>query len=193
MKSTGRTPRRSRIEVEAVQKRPVGHNSIGPIVSSEHLAAGLSPGLSELEYGMILVSHAFERWMVRCMTAAGHPGLSPTEILILHSIRHRDRPKTMADICLVLDISDTHVANYAIRKLDRAGLIRTGRAGKEKTVSIEPAGRELCDRYAEIREKLLVRGANEVGPSQDELSRIAGVLRLLSGSYDQAARAAATV
>lgn len=193
MKSTGRTPRSSRAEADTAGEGRERHGSIGPIVSSQHLAAGLSPGLSELEYGMILVSHAFERWMVRCMTAAGHPGLSAIEILILHSIRHRDRPKTMADICLVLDISDTHVANYAIRKLERAGLIRTGRAGKEKTVSIEAEGRALCDRYAEIREKLLVRGTNEIGPSQEELSRIASALRLLSGSYDQAARAAATV
>ncbi|MCB8829972.1 winged helix DNA-binding protein, partial [Escherichia coli] len=90
---------------------------MGPIVSSAHLAEGGSPGLSEVEYGMILASHAFSRWMVRCMAAAGLPGLSATEILILHSVRHRGREKKLADICLVLDIEDTHVATYAIRKL----------------------------------------------------------------------------
>src|SRR3712207_2283557 len=30
-----------------------------PIVSSAHLAAGASPGLSEVEYGLILAGHAF--------------------------------------------------------------------------------------------------------------------------------------
>ncbi|WP_250157522.1 winged helix DNA-binding protein [Tianweitania aestuarii] len=167
--------------------------SLGPIVSSQHLAAGTHPGLSEMEYGVILISHAFSRWMVRCMTAAGQPGLSPIEILILHSVRHRSRPKTLADVCLALDIGDTHVANYAIRKLEKAGLIHTGRAGKEKTVRISDTGLALCDRYAEIRNELLVRGMSDAGPSQEEMSRIASVLRFLSGSYDQASRAAATV
>ncbi|PZM07304.1 transcriptional regulator, partial [Rhizobium tubonense] len=46
------------------------------IVSSAHLAGGSSPALSELEYGLILFSHAFNRWMVRCMAAAGVAGLS---------------------------------------------------------------------------------------------------------------------
>lgn len=177
----------------AVRERDPRGRSLGPIVSSQHLAAGTSPGLSEMEYGVILISHAFSRWMVRCMTAAGQSSLSPIEILILHSIRHRSRPKTLADVCLALDIGDTHVANYAIRKLEKAGLIHTGRAGKEKTVRISDAGLELCDRYAEIRNELLLRGMSDAGPSQEELSRIASVLRFLSGSYDQASRAAATV
>ncbi|MFD2237442.1 winged helix DNA-binding protein [Aureimonas populi] len=186
-------PQASANETKASAGASEGARVLGPIVSSHHLAAGSSPGLSEMEYGVILISHAFSRWMTRCMTAAGEPGLSPTEILILHSIRHRDRPKTLADICLVLDIGDTHVASYAIRKLEKAGLIHTGRAGKEKTVKISQKGLELCGRYAQIREQLLVHGMSDSGPSQEELSRIAAALRFLSGSYDQASRAAATV
>ena len=179
-----------------VTKRPSetgqGESGLGPIVSSQHLAQGSSPGLSEMEFGVTQVFHAFSRWMVRCMTAARQPGLSPVEILVLHSIRHRDRPKTLADICLVLDIGDTHVASYAIRKLEAAGLVHTGRAGKEKTVRISDAGLELCTRYARVREELLLRGTF-LGPSQEELSHMASVLRHLSGCYDQAARAAATI
>ena len=111
-----------------------------PVVSSAHLAAGGSPGLSELEYGLILASHAFTRWMSRCMTAAGRSGLSALEILILHTVCHRDRPKKLADICLVLDVEDTHLASYAIRKLSTAGLVTSGRLGKEKVVEITEAG-----------------------------------------------------
>lgn len=85
-----------------------------PIVSSAHLAAGESPALSEVEYGLILAGHGFSRWMTRCMGAAGWPGFSPLEILVLHTTKHRDRPKRLADICLVLDIEDTHLATYAI-------------------------------------------------------------------------------
>lgn len=164
-----------------------------PIVSSAHLAAGGSPALSELEYGLILASHAFHRWMVRCMAAAGVPGLTPIEVMLLNTVRHRDRPKTLADICLVLDIEDTHVANYALRKLEAAGLVRTGRAGKAKTTEITEAGSAALARYFDVRERLLVRATEVSGMSQSSLSDGAAQLRALSGTYEQAARAAATL
>ncbi len=163
------------------------------IVSSAHLAGGSSPALSELEYGSILFSHAFNRWLVRCMAAAGVPGLSPIEILIIHSVRHRDRPKTLADLCLVLDIEDTHVANYAIKKLEAAGLVKSGKAGKEKTIRVIDKGLDALKRYTEIRERLLVEATKVSGLSQDDLSDIASHLRALSGYYEQAARSAATL
>ncbi|PDT82569.1 winged helix DNA-binding protein [Sinorhizobium sp. BJ1] len=166
---------------------------IGPIVSSAHLAEGGSPGLSEVEYGLILASHAFHRWMVRCMAAAGVPGLSPMEIMALHTIRHRDRGKKLSEICLVLDIEDTHVATYAIRKLEAAGLVTTGKQGKEKTIRITARGAEACARYAQIRERLLVASTAKARPSEETLSEIAAVLRFLSGAYEQSARAATTL
>ncbi|MEN3600784.1 winged helix DNA-binding protein [Brucella abortus] len=171
--------------------RPVA--SIGPIVSSAHLAEGGSPAMSEVEYGLILASHAFSRWMVRCMAAAGLPGLSPIEILILHSIRHRDREKKLADICLVLDIEDTHIATYAIRKLEKAGLLTTGKAAKEKTVKITAKGEEACAHYAQIRERLLVDSTANARPSEETLSELAALLRFMSGAFNQATRSAITL
>ncbi|MFK0683464.1 winged helix DNA-binding protein [Ochrobactrum sp. BD67] len=171
--------------------RPVA--SIGPIVSSAHLAEGGSPGMSEVEYGLILASHAFSRWMVRCMAAAGLPGLSPIEVLILHSIRHRDREKKLADICLVLDIEDTHIATYAIRKLENAGLLTTGKAAKEKTVKITARGADACARYAQIRERLLVASTANARPSEETLSEVAALLRFMSGAFNQATRSAITL
>ncbi|AHB00862.1 MULTISPECIES: winged helix DNA-binding protein [Brucella] len=167
--------------------------SIGPIVSSAHLAEGGSPAMSEVEYGLILASHAFSRWMVRCMAAAGLPGLSPIEILILHSIRHRDREKKLADICLVLDIEDTHIATYAIRKLEKAGLLTTGKAAKEKTVKITAKGAEACAHYAQIRERLLVDSTANARPSEETLSELAALLRFMSGAFNQATRSAITL
>src|SRR5262245_18365243 len=113
-----------------------GSHAIGPIVSSAQLATGALPGLSEVEFGLILAGHAFDRWMVRCMGAAlgplGVPDLSAVEVLVLHTVRHRDRPTKFADICLVLGIEDTHVVSYAIKKLTLAGLVTSKKAGKEK-------------------------------------------------------------
>lgn len=171
--------------------RPV--TSVGPIVSSAHLAEGDSPGLSEAEYGLILASHAFSRWIVRCMAAAGVKGLSPMEVLILHSIYHRGSEKKLADICLVLDIEDTHIVSYAVRKLEAAELLTTGRAAKEKTVKITKKGAEACDRYARIREHVLVDSTANARPSEATLSEVATVLRFMSAAFNQAARAATTL
>ncbi|MBK1662885.1 winged helix DNA-binding protein, partial [Paracraurococcus ruber] len=165
----------------------------GPIVASAHLAAGASPALSEVEYGLILAGHAFQRWMVRNMAAAGLPGLSPTEVLILHAVRNRDRPKRQAEILLALGIEDAHIATYAIRKLAGAGLVTLGRAGKEKLVAATPAGVALCDRYAALRERLLAGPVRQGGPAEAELSALAALLRTLSGFYDTAARGAAVL
>jgi predicted MarR family transcription regulator len=164
-----------------------------PIVSSAHLAAGEAPSLSEVEFGLIVAGHSFSRWMVQCMAAAGYPDLSPIEILILHTVRHRSKPKRLANICLVLHIEDTHLVTYAIRKLEQAKLVKTGRVGKEKTVSATDLGVAACMSYAEIREKLLVKSVNHSGISGDSLSDLAGFLRVLSGYYDQSSRSAATL
>ncbi|WP_336965590.1 winged helix DNA-binding protein [Sphingobium aquiterrae] len=163
-----------------------------PVVSSAHLAAGASPALSELEFSLTLVATAYHRWIARCAAAAGQQ-LSPMEVLVLHSIRHRDRPKRLNDITLVLDIEDTHLATYAIRKLETAGLVRAKRAGKEKLLVATEKGIEFCELYRQIREKLLVGRARAGGPSEEDLSEMAERLRGLSGSYNQAARAAATL
>lgn len=167
--------------------------SVGPVVSSAHLARSGLPALSEVEFALTMGNHAFQRWIVRCMAAAGAPGMSPLEVLILHLVNHRERPKSLADICLVLNIEDTHLASYAIKKLAGAGLVKSGRNGKEKTVAITAAGAKLCARYGEVREGLLIGTVKQLGFAAEDLSRLAALLRALSGSYDQAARSAASL
>ena len=172
---------------------PAKKADLGPIVCSGHLASGALPALSEIEFGLIMLNHAFNRWMVRCMAAAGVPDLSPVDILVLHNINSRNKPKTLADICLVLNIEDTHVVTYALKKLERMKLIKSGRRGKEKLVMVTEAGAEYCARYKAMRESLLVNSVLATEVSADTLSEVAARLRALSGHYDQAARAAASL
>lgn len=165
-------------------------SDFGPVVSSSHLADSSLPELSELEFALTLLRNAFDRWIVRGMAAAGLPDLSPLEVQVLHSTHHRDRPKTLADICLMLGIEDTYTVNYAIKKLAKAGLVAPGRMGKEKTVRITETGADVCRRYAKLRERLLLESLADIGLDPELLSRNARLLRSLSGHYDQAARAA---
>jgi len=164
-----------------------------PIVSSAHLISEKSAELSELEYGLIIANNAFQRWTLRCMSASGMPDLNPTDILVLHNVNHRGRPKKVADICFNLNIEDTHTATYALRKLSKLNLIENRKQGKENFSSTTKKGVKLCLRYKEIREDCLVNALDALGASNKEIGDLAMVLRSLSGLYDQAARAAASL
>ncbi len=164
-----------------------------PIVSSAHLAAGRSAELSEFEFGLIIASNAFNRWAVRCMSAAGMKDMTITDVLVLHHINHRAREKKLADIAFILNIEDTHIVNYSLKKLHSLGLVKTERRGKEVLYSTNEAGQALCKRYYEIREQVLVSGLTGDGTESFELSELARFLRILSGLYDQAARSATSM
>ena len=174
----------------ATQVKAAGN---GPIVSSAHLAAGALPALSELEFGLILLGHAFDRWMVRCMAASGVPDLSPLDVLVIHTIAHRDKPKRLADICLVLSVEDTHLVTYSVKKLEAHGLVASSRSGNEKVVSLSKKGEDLIRAYTRLREQLLVAPVRSSGSDPQRLSEVAALMRAMSGHYDQAARAAASL
>ena len=172
---------------------PASHSGKAAIVSSAHLASGRSAELSEFEFGMIIASNAFNRWAVRCMTAAGVKDMTITDVLVLHHINHRAREKKLADIAFILNIEDTHVVNYALKKLQALGLVKTEKRGKEVLYSTNEEGQALCQRYYEIREQVLVSGLTGSGTESFELSELARFLRVLSGLYEQAARAATSL
>ncbi|WP_447530130.1 winged helix DNA-binding protein [Vreelandella sp. TE19] len=163
-----------------------------PIVSSEHLSHKAHE-LSEFEFGLIISSNAFNRWMVRCMNATGYPELGALDILVLHSVNHRDRAKRQGDICLVLNVEDTHTVTYALRKLVKLELVVGEKQGKETLFSTTEHGRNACKRYAEIRETCLIESLDSMGIERSEISRLASIMRAMSGLYDQAARSAASL
>lgn len=165
--------------------------TIGPVVAAAHLAETGLPELSEMEFALAVASHAFSRWVVHCTAAAGEPGMSAMEVQVLHILYHRQRPKTIAQICMMLNVEDTHLVTYAYRKLRDRGLAQDERQGKEKALSVTPAGADLCDRYAKVRQRLLLDAVEQQGVAPADISKLAALLRALSGSYDQASRAAA--
>ncbi|MFQ5774224.1 MAG: winged helix DNA-binding protein [Kiloniellaceae bacterium] len=168
------------------------------IVSSAHLVSERAAALSEFEYGLIVAGNAFERWIVRCMAAAGLEDLGALDILVLHSVNHRGREKKLADLCFVLNVEDTHTVSYAVKKLARLGLVEGTRRGKEIFYRTSEAGREACRRYREVREDCLVAAfgafaGGETEARNAQIGEAAELLRALSGLYDQAARAAASL
>lgn len=163
------------------------------IVSSRHLAEGEGWEASELEFGMIIAYNSFTRWISRCMAAAGNADLTPLEILVLHNTNHRGREKRLTDICFLLNIEDTHTVNYALRKLLKSDLLETEKRGKEVFYRASKAGADLCQAYREIRKSCFLDGLGRVDAKGDDLRQIAAGLRAISGQYDQASRAAASL
>jgi len=177
---------------EAVTIEDVEINWKAPqrIVSSVHLVSERSPESSEFEFAMILAVNSFNRWVVRCMTAAGVKNLSTLEALLLHHVHHRARQKKLADICFMYNIEDTHVVSYSLRKLIEAGLVKSEKSGKELLYSTTPMGAAVIERYRQVREGCLVSLFPPKDDQNPDLAEMAEFLRHLAGLYDQAARAA---
>ena len=162
-------------------------------VTSAHLVSEQSPELSELEFGLTMASNAFARWIVRCMAAAGLPDLTMLDVLVLHHVNHRDRPKKLADICFILNVEDTHTVAYSLKTLLALGVISAEKIGKEVFYSMTDAGRIHAARYRELRETCLIDSLVASGTPNDEIGHVAQILRTVSGLYDQAARAATSL
>lgn len=176
-------------KTKTLQQTPLGDKP--RLVTSAHLATSY-PELSEFEFGLIIASNAFQRWMIRCMNAAGAKDMAVMEVLVLHHVAHRGSEKRLADICFVLNIEDTHVVSYALKKLVAAGLVRNEKKGKETLYSITPEGTDLCDRYKEVRDSCLVSSFSQADDEQVQLADMAKFLRNFSGVYDQASRGASS-
>lgn len=149
--------------------------------------------MAEIELATINANHAFQRWIVCCMKGAGLKDLTVIDVLVLHHINHRARNKRLADICFVLNIEDTHVAVYSIRKLIGLDLIHSDKHGKEVTYSTTTLGQEYLLRYLEIREQCLLDAMQTLNLNKSVLEELAQYLRRMSGLYDQAARAVSSI
>jgi predicted MarR family transcription regulator len=158
----------------------IDESDVRRIVSSEHLVSDKCPELSELEFGLI-------------MAGAGVKDMTETEILVVHHVNHRGREKKLADICFVLNIEDTHVVSYALKKLANLGLVSGIRRGKEVLWSTTEAGQALCERYRQVREACLMPGFSGAEEENLRIGDLARLLRTLSGRYDQGARAASSI
>ncbi|MDR3370733.1 winged helix DNA-binding protein [Rhodoferax sp.] len=167
--------------------------SAAPIVSSAHLVSPQSAEMSEFEFGLIVAGNAFHRWVAHCMSAAGLKDLTPLDVLVLHHVTHRARDKRLADICFIMNVEDTHLINYSLKKLQGLGVVASSKSGKEVTYSATDEGRAYVQRYREIRESCLIDALKADDALNKDIGELARLLRVLSGMYDQAARAAASL
>lgn len=146
--------------------------------------------LSDLEFAMIVSINGFLTWVVRCAEAAGARGLSPLDVLVLHAVNDRARDKRLADICLVLNVEETHTVAYSLRKLEEQGYATHRQEGRERLYCASTDGDDLCRRYLEVRERTLVDSLRSDGVDFARLGETARSLGRMARYYGDASRVA---
>lgn len=149
-----------------------------------------STRLSELEYSMIVSINGFWSWVSHCAEAAGGRGLGPLDVLVLHAINLRARNKRLADICLVLNVEDTHTVAYSLKKLEEYGYATHRMDGRDRIYQSSADGDAFCTRYLEVREKSLVENLRVDEMDFGRLDDTARTLNRMARYYDQASRTA---
>lgn len=152
---------------------------------------GMIP-ITRFEQSLQVVKNSFEQWVRRCGARAGLAGFASVEIEVLHIIGRAKEPRRIADICFVLNIEDTHIITYAVRKLRKAELVQSNRSGKDAFFSITPEGGERMLAYADIKRQLLLDASGRFSEQEMDLEELAEKMQLLSALYEQAARRAET-
>jgi predicted MarR family transcription regulator len=150
--------------------------------------SGLSRQLSDLEFTLIILTNGFDRWVEKCMEAAGLRGLGALDVLVLHAVNHRARDRRVADICMVLNVDDVHLVSYALKKLQSAGLVISTQRGRERHYRATAAGDAACLSYRRVREEFLVSGLAWIAAGRNVVPETAAFLRTMTALYDQAGR-----
>ena len=186
----------------AVPQRPVcRHTVLGVIKRMQsildkhwHMAENdYEVEFTELEFSIMRVAAAFERWRSDCMACCTNLGLSGADTAVLHVIRMHNRPKSISEIGRLLNRDDQSNLQYGIRKLLKAGIIEKAGVNDSKkgvTYMVTALGQEITDRAARIRRELLLALTRSIS-GENSLSDVSRILNLMAGMYDQASCIAA--
>ncbi|GEL19856.1 winged helix DNA-binding protein [Pseudonocardia asaccharolytica] len=149
--------------------------------------------LTAFEFTLLQVEEAFRRWCVQASRLVHGTDLSFNEIIVLHVIRMQERPKDTATIAKLVNRDDVANVQYNLRKLAGASLIEKGRLGSTTVFEVTEKGREVTDRYAELRQSLLMSATRELVDIDTKLAMGTRFMKMMTGIYDGAARGTATI
>jgi len=174
--------------MSAAQEAREGPPSSGPKALPPEPRAGSE--LSEFEFMLTVLMYGFQRWVENCMDSSGVRGLAAIDILALHAVNRRARRRRIAEICMIMNIHDTHLVSYALKKLISAGLVTVETSGREHFYETTPAGDEVCAGYLGKREQILFSKIMMVVPTGEEFDHGMSLISQMIALYDQATRLA---
>jgi len=149
--------------------------------------------LADLEYALLRVHEAFGRWQSECLAAVSGATISGPENVLLHVIAMKSRPKTIHDLQLLTNRTDTVNIQYGLRKLIKLGFVAkdgSGRAGVYYRCT--PEGDRMCRDYAKLRKKLMLEAVKTWPKFEADSARATAHLEALEKTYTIAGREAAT-
>ncbi|HKY80905.1 MAG TPA: winged helix DNA-binding protein [Sphingobium sp.] len=160
-----------------------------------HLAANeVESRLTEFEYAMLRFREAFEHWVLQAMRTTSDIEMTFAELVILHTLRMQGRPTSGSSIARMLNRTDLPNIQYSLRKLSSMGLIDSSKekTGKTLNYSVTPDGVKLTDQYAELKRATLLDAYQDLPNIDAKLDGYTRALSVLTGLYEESARAAAT-
>ena len=149
---------------------------------------------TEFEWAVMRFFSAFERSCLQLSITGGSSNLSFQELVLLHVVGMQHHAQTSHSIARQLNRDDIQNLQYALRKLEKRGLIGKSLGDRNKTAhySITSEGRECVELYAKIRAQLLTGRTELVSEIDRKLQAATQLLSVLTGIYDDVARVAAT-
>ena len=152
-----------------------------------------SEQLSELELTLTVLWNSVKRWTSQRSSSTAVNGLSDLDVFLLHLLVYRNKPLRSVDLAFALSIDDMHLVNYSLKKLARGDFVASDKIGKEVFYKALEKGRQHYQEFLEDRRRYLEPAMKFLTHSKGTLGSLNTSLRELSGVYEQAARAAASV
>jgi predicted MarR family transcription regulator len=161
-----------------------------------HLAENdIELNFTELEFAILRINSAFDRWQRDCLACCVDGGLSGVDNAVLHTIRMHDRPKSISEVARLLNRDDLSNLQYSLRKLAKAGLIERAANGNSKrsaAYQVTDRGTQVSDLFAQLRRELLLSLTGSINNLEEDIQTACKVLNLASGLYDHASTVAAS-
>ena len=149
--------------------------------------------LSELELTLTVLWNSVRRWMSQRSNTSAVNGLSDLDVFLLHLLVYREKSLRAVDLAFALSVDDMHLVLYSLKKLVKLGFIKSSRIGKEVFYAAAELGAKHYSDFLKDRRTFLEPMIAKGWSSEFDFEALNAALRGLSGLYEQAARAAASV
>lgn len=150
--------------------------------------------LTELEFTVLRLMAAFNRWNEAACLAVGGEQLTASELNLLHIIGMQERPKSAATVSNLLNRDDQANIQYGLRKLRKLELITDvpGRSRKSNDYDVTPKGRTLINNFANLAREIVYPATATIDSAVERFVVSSDTLRILTGIFDESARLALT-
>jgi len=167
-----------------------GRHMNEPTPETDFVPLPESVALSDFEFSLAILMFGFQRWVETCMEASGVRGIAAMDILTLHAVNRRARLSRIPEICMMMNITDTHLIAYSLKKLVAAELVKVEQHGRERLYETTTEGDKICLGYHKVREQALVPNLSWLAERDLKIDRLTSLQRMMSAIYDQASRTA---